>query len=109
IAYWDMKDPQMELLLQTLTIEADIKLAHFSTYLPEDSRVDIGGYAYADFYKVYKSTLIVALYERYWAIIRNTSSVVTYPEQALAAMYAANANITEETAMAILKDLSDAS
>jgi hypothetical protein len=107
--YWDMDDPKVLKLLDLLENEAEIKIAHYFDYLPRNSSVDIGGFTYADFIKVFKSSLIVALYERLWNSLHKSGSVVSYLASDLAKMYGMTTGLDETICQRILKDLSTAS
>lgn len=109
VAYWDMDDENTRKILEYLEQESVIKINHFYSYIPAESQVDIGGFSYSDFLKVYQSTLIVALYERRWSEIHHTTSVVTYQEDSLAGMHAANAAISSENCKLILRAIAQAS
>ncbi len=109
VDYWDNSDLKTQEIVRLLEQEAEIKIQHFFSYIPSDSTVDIGGFTYHDFLNVYKSTLIVSLYERRWAKLHDEPSVITYQEDALIEMHASNANISKTTCAKILKELSEAS
>lgn len=85
------------------------KIQYFSSYIPEDSDIDVGGYKYKEFFAVYKELLFIALYERYNSKANNLSCVITYPENDLSDVIAKNISIKKEKCICILRDISASS
>ncbi|AIL46948.1 hypothetical protein [Elizabethkingia anophelis] len=106
---WDLKNPKVVEAFEKIHEEVDIKIAHFFSYITNDSTVDIGGYKYNEFYEVYKFLLLISMYERYFSIANNLASVLTYEETDISNRIAKQIGISEITVRKILTDIASSS
>ncbi|WPS10354.1 hypothetical protein SM907_10400 [Klebsiella aerogenes] len=81
--HFDLSNPNVEKAFAAIESIADWKIKFYFSYIPEDSDVMLDGYKYSTFIGIYKSLLILALYERYFSKANNVSGVLTYKEDEL--------------------------
>jgi hypothetical protein len=85
--------------------EADEKLRRYYCLLDPSSTLDLGGYTYAQFYAVYRSLLIKALYHRYLGHIRGGGGAITINKEELIAAITEELGLDQATTARVLADI----
>lgn len=107
--YWDTTSEKVQETFELIEREVDMKILHFFSYIPFDSQVDIGGYKYEEFFKIYRCLLYISLYERYYSAANKISSVIIYNEALLVQQLSDETNINNKVTEKILSDISSSS
>jgi len=86
--------------------EVDLKLAAYFSILGSDAEIELGGYSYAQFYKLYRWLLGNALYHRYFAHANQTPGAIFIIEDILLRdLERAEIGIPTTTIKNILRDI----
>lgn len=100
-----MVTPELEAADPLIRAEAGLKLnAYFSLIAPV-SQIDLGGYSYEQFLRVYRVLLQKALYHRYLARAQGAIGAIYIPERDLLDGIELELDIRPDIARLILKDL----
>lgn len=84
---------------------ADRKLAAYFSILGPATDIDLGGYSYREFYKVYRVLMMKALYHRYQASVNENIGCVLLGAHVLRDMLTAETGVPARTVALILQDL----
>ncbi|WP_199545244.1 hypothetical protein [Paraburkholderia kururiensis] len=79
--HWDIDNPIVVEQLDLIQAEVGIKVDSYFSYIPNDSKIEMGGFCYADLLKVYKELLFLSLYERRFASANKIPAVIHYTMQ----------------------------
>jgi hypothetical protein len=86
--------------------EVDLKLRAYSSILGTEAEIDLGGYSYDQFYKLYRWSMANALYHRYFADANNAIGAIFIAEaDLLRDIDRADLGIPEAAVKNILRDL----
>lgn len=85
--------------------EVKLKLSAYFSLIAPDSDIDLGGYRYRDFLKLYSGLTAKALYHRYMARDRDAVGAIYLPEADLVAEAAADLKTSNAVIRAILSDI----
>lgn len=85
--------------------EVDLKLAAYFSLIAPDSQIDLGGYSYQQFLKVYGELLKKALYHRYLARSQEAIGAIYMAEEGLLNGINEELGIPPEVGRLVLKDL----
>ncbi|MAB50250.1 hypothetical protein [Marinobacter sp.] len=80
---FDLENENVAKSLDIIEKETKWKLGFLYDHLPSDSKIQLDGYNYSEFYKVYNELLEHSIYQRYYSLANNLSSVITYSEDEL--------------------------
>jgi hypothetical protein len=87
--------------------EASLRLSsQFDILGGETSAVQLDGYSYAEFFRVYKYLLAKSLYHQYWARANDTWATFMFSKELLPYEISTNAAVDPPTVEKILRDLS---
>ena len=97
--------PNLEKAEPLIQAEVDLKLAAYFSLIGTDSQIDLGGYNYEQFLKVYRLLLTKALYHRYLARAQEAVGAIYMSEGDLLDGIASDLDISHDIGRRILKDI----
>jgi hypothetical protein len=106
---WDTGNPAVSSVLEVISQEVQWKIAHLFSYFPKDNQLDMGGYSYNQFHRVYEELLYLALYSRYYAFANKLPNVIDYEQEKLLSALHNATEIPHEICNRILSAIAQAS
>lgn len=106
---WDVGDPRVKAVLDSIEKEVDWKLSYYSSDIPKDSLIDVGGYTYKDFILVYGGLLFLSLYERYYSAATDDPCAITYHDAELLEAVHKETLVSKENISRILMEIAASS
>lgn len=103
---FDLTNPEIMKVLDSIEKEAAIKIESYFSYIPCDSKISFGKYTYSDFITVYKELLMNALYRRYYSYSNELPGVIIFDSRELNDIMSEALNLDKDKSMMILKDIS---
>jgi hypothetical protein len=97
--------PNLEAAEPLIQAEADLKLSAYFSLIAPDSQIDLGGYSYEQFLRVYRLLLQKALYHRYLAQVQGVVGAIYIPEEELLEGIDFDLGISPKITRLVLEDL----
>jgi len=108
-SHWEVSNPKVKSILDSIEYEVDWKIKYMFSGIPLDSSVDIGGFSFQEFLKVYKCLIFLALYERAFSTANDLFCVITYGESELSEKIALETSVNQDTCEKITRAISNSS
>lgn len=106
---WDVKNPSVQEVMESIDFEAELKMEHLFEYLPRDGEIDMGGFSYRQYFAVALELLKLSLYVRYYSKANSLSSVITYSLDELTEATSKGLGIPVKECVLILRAIARAS
>jgi len=100
------ESPQNINATELIEEEVELKLTGYYNFLKPDDEIDLGGYNYCQFYKVYRLLLIKAIYHRYHSRANNSIGPLTIPLDGFIADLVSDTGFSKELCLTIIDEIS---
>jgi len=98
--------PQNINAMELIEKEVELKLTGYYNFLKPDDEIDLGGYNYYQFYKVYQLLLVKAIYHRYHSRANNSIGPLAIPFDGFIADLVSDTGFTKELCLTIIDEIS---
>ena len=102
-------DPVLEKAMDSVANEADYKIQHLFSGVPNDYAAPLRASSYKEFIKIYREILQIALFERHWSEANNAAGHLTYHIDDLSNALSSATSIPVATCRAVVIDIAAAS
>lgn len=106
---WDIDNPSVQKVMESIDFEAESKMGYLFEYLPRNGENDMGGFSYRQYFTVALELLKLSLYVRYYSKANSLPSVITYSLDELAVATSKGTGIPVKQCVLILRAIARAS
>lgn len=92
-------------LLEKIEKIAHLKINEYFSIIDKNSTIDLGGYTYCEFYKVYHALVAKALYHRYFGSEKKTYGAINFNEKEIIEAFSQDLNIDQNKIKLIFSNL----